>query len=426
MTDTTTLSHTPEPGTFRFLHTSDWQLGMDRWFLGEEASPRYREARLRVIETLLEIAQERGCAAVVVAGDVFDDNLVDRVTWRRAVDILRGSPVPVFLLPGNHDPYDAASVYRSPEFRALAPTVQVLSDSTPHRVTGEQGPDADIVGAPLLSKYMSVDPVATVLAELRAEDSAEDSAEGNTEDNGEKARAAVRVVVGHGATESRESGADPSIIDVDGAAQACAESVVDVVALGDTHSVVNLHPSGTVWYSGSPEVTDFREQHGGGEHRSGFVLITDVTPAEAGPSTVEVEEVATGQWRFLALAAEITGPEDLDTWLYRLEGLPDKRTTVVKYALSGSVDLAISARLDEEMERLVPSFAALYPRERLMDLHVIPGDEELAGADWPGVIGVAATELSEAAAEGDAASRDALRLLYRLSPTTAVATGQGE
>ncbi|MGJ0184919.1 metallophosphoesterase family protein [Corynebacterium glyciniphilum] len=406
------LPMTPGPGVFRFLHTSDWQLGMDRWFLGEEAGPRYREARLAAVERLLDVAKARQCAAVVVAGDVFDDNLVDPVTWRRTVDILRRSPVPVFLLPGNHDPYDAASVYRSRDFDELTPAVQVLNDSRPRTVPGttDGSPTAEIIGAPLLSKYMSTDPVASVLAR---------AAETGGPDHTERAEdRTVKILVGHGATESRSSGEDPAVIDVDAAARACRDGVIDMLALGDTHSVTSLHPDGTVWYSGSPEVTDFREEGGGGEARSGYALVVDVLPAsgkDAGrTSQVSVEEVKTGRWSFLALAAQINSREDVAEWINRLEDIRDKRTTVVKYTLTGSVDLATAAVLDEELDRIAPAFAALYPRRRLMDLHVVPGDEELADADWPGVVGVAARGLADRASH-DAAARDALRLLYRLS-----------
>ncbi|WP_420098833.1 metallophosphoesterase family protein [Corynebacterium sp.] len=425
-----TLPTTPEPGVFRFLHTSDWQLGMDRWFLGAEAGPRYREARLAAVERLLSVAQDRHCAAVVVAGDVFDDNLVDPVTWRRAVDILRRSPVPVFLLPGNHDPYDAASVYRSREFDDLAPTVQVLTDSSPRTVPGlpEETPSAQIIGAPLLSKYMSSDPVAAALSGESGGDA------------GDIDRARVRILVGHGASESRTSDDDPAVIDVAAAAEACRAGTIDMLALGDTHSVTSLHPDGTVWYSGSPEVTDFLEEGGGGESRSGYALVVDVRPAggdtvggPVGPSDVQVEEVRTGRWRFLALSAHINNRDDVTEWVARLDGLPDKRTTVVKYALTGSVDLSTAAALDEEHDRIAPAFAALYPRRRLMDLHVVPGDEELADADWPGVVGVAARDLVARLDRGDGidrgdgvdnvphtdtTARDALRLLYRLSATT--------
>lgn len=412
----------PEDGVFRFMHTSDWQLGMDRWFLGDEAGPRYREARLAAVERLLVTAGERGCAAVVVAGDVFDDNLVDPVTWRRAVDILRRSPVPVFLLPGNHDPYDAASVYRSREFDDLAPTVQVLTDSRPRTVArgGEEvdgAVPAEILGAPLLSKYMSADPVASALsgsgAGISSAGTGDDAEAGGLE---QKQPGAVRILVGHGATQSRTSGGDPAVIDVDAAAAACRDGVIDFLALGDTHSVGCLHQDGTVWYSGSPEVTDFREEDGGGEGRSGHALIVDITPVAGRPaSTVGVEDIRTGRWRFQALSAQINGPQDVEEWIGRLEEMQEKRTTVVKYALTGTVDLATAAVLDQEMERMRPAFAALYERQRLMDLHVVPGDQELVGADWPGVVGVAARHLADRGPHEDETAQDALRLLYRLS-----------
>lgn len=414
--------------TVRILHTSDWQLGMKRWFLGEEAGPRYQEARLAVIERMLDLAVTASCSAVVVAGDVFDDNLVDDRTWRRAVDILRRSPVPVFLLPGNHDPYDPASIYRDPVFDDLRPTVQVLTDSTAHLVpaTVDGAPDLEIVGAPLLSKYMATDTVAAALREIRGRDAADTADTADTADGTATSGTAgrVRVLVGHGATSSRTSGADPAVIDVDAAAAACRDRTVDYVALGDTHSATRLHPDGTVYYSGSPEPTDFREEDGGGEGRSGFALLVDVTAdpgtpaAPATPATVEVTEVPVGTWHFLALSARIDSADDVDAWADRLEDLPDKRTTVVKYALTGTVDLATGARLDGETARLVPSFAALYPRERLMDLHTVPGDGELADADWPGAVGVAARDLVDRAGTGDTTARDALRLLYRLSAGT--------
>lgn len=409
------MTDTPRPPhAVRILHTSDWQLGMDRWFLGDEAGPRYREARLAVIERLLRLAVDRDCGAVVVAGDVFDDNLVDDRTLRRAVDILRSSPVPVYLLPGNHDPYDPASIYRDPVFEELRPTVEVLTDSTPRRVptaTDSGTLRLEIIGAPLLSKYMSADPVAATLRLLRDRDTEE------TED-AVSAAARVRVLVGHGAVTSRSATEDPVIIDIEEAAQACRDRVVDYVALGDTHSATTLHPDGTVRYSGSPEPTDFREEDGGGEGRSGYALVVElaVDPEHPeAPASVSVDEVKIGHWHFLALSAPVDSDTDVTDWMGRLDALPDKRTTVVKYALTGTVDLATGARLDRETARRVPSFAALYPRERLMDLHIVPGDGELTDAHWPGAVGDAARVLTQRTAGGDETARDALRLLYRLS-----------
>ena len=83
----------------RFLHTADWQLGMRRHFLTEEALPRYRQARIDAIRTIGEIAEEQRCAFIVVAGDVFESNQIDPRTLRLTLEALDAIPVPVYLLP---------------------------------------------------------------------------------------------------------------------------------------------------------------------------------------------------------------------------------------------------------------------------------------------------------------------------------------
>ena len=112
--------------TARFLHTADWQLGMRRHFLKEEALPRYMQARIDAIVRIGEIAAKEEFEFVVVAGDVFESNQVDRRTSSRALEALATIRCPVYLLPGNHDPYDAASLYRAREFEPY-----VLTSSEP-------------------------------------------------------------------------------------------------------------------------------------------------------------------------------------------------------------------------------------------------------------------------------------------------------
>ena len=100
----------------RFLHTSDWQLGMTRHFFSEGVQERFAQSRFDAIRKLGRIAGEEDCRFMVVCGDVFESNLVDRKTVSRALEALKDVSVPVYLLPGNHDPLNAASVYRSTTF----------------------------------------------------------------------------------------------------------------------------------------------------------------------------------------------------------------------------------------------------------------------------------------------------------------------
>ena len=55
----------------RFLHTSDWQFGMTRHFLSEEAQARYTQARFDAIRTMGRIAKEKQCQFMLVCGDSF-------------------------------------------------------------------------------------------------------------------------------------------------------------------------------------------------------------------------------------------------------------------------------------------------------------------------------------------------------------------
>ena len=57
-----------------FIHSSDFQLGMTRWFLDDDAQSRFDDSRLRAIARLGDLAEESGAEFIVVAGDVFDAN----------------------------------------------------------------------------------------------------------------------------------------------------------------------------------------------------------------------------------------------------------------------------------------------------------------------------------------------------------------
>ena len=57
-----------------FIHTSDFQLGMSRWFLSPAAQSRFDDDREEAVARLGELASETGAEFIVVAGDVFEHN----------------------------------------------------------------------------------------------------------------------------------------------------------------------------------------------------------------------------------------------------------------------------------------------------------------------------------------------------------------
>src|SRR4030043_257218 len=146
-----------------FLHPSDWHLGMPRRFLSEEAQARYTQARFDAIRTMGRIAKEKQCRFMLVCGDSFESNQVDRKTVARAIEALKEVTVPVYLLPGNHDPLNAASVYRSSTFLEKKPAhVHIIDTTVPVQV--DVG--FELVGAPWLSKRQNHNPIVDLLNTL--------------------------------------------------------------------------------------------------------------------------------------------------------------------------------------------------------------------------------------------------------------------
>lgn len=376
--------------SIRFLHTSDLQLGMTRWFLDGEAQARFDEARIRTIDRLGEIASGHDCAFIVIAGDVFEHNSLNQRTTGRAVDALRRLPVPVYLLPGNHDPLVADSIF----YRAQGEGIHVITDAEPIQVTAA----VELIGAPLTAKRATTDLVRHALEPLAPTDD-------------------IRIAVGHGQAESRSNDAAPDQIDLAFVEERLADGTIDYLALGDTHSTRAVGSSRRVWFSGAPETTDFHdltEGTEGGEIDSGNALVVTVEKSSATEANVEVEKVPVGQWTFEALTREVSSLEDVDEFLDTLRAYPHKETTVIKYALRGTLNVTATRRLEAGLEEWRPVFAALYERDRLMDLHLEPGADELTALDISGFASSALAELLDEA-EADPAARDAVNLMFRLT-----------
>ncbi|MBW9211577.1 metallophosphoesterase [Mumia sp. zg.B53] len=372
----------------RFIATADWQLGMTAWFLGDEARARFQQARLDAVRRIGDLAAERDAAFAVVCGDVFESNQLDRAIVARTFEVLRGFSVPVVLLPGNHDPLDAASIYDSRVFAERKPDhVHVLRDSAPFTVV--EG--AEVVGAPWFGKHPTRDLVADACAGLRPT-------------SGDL----VRVVAGHGVASTFNPDRDAlAAIDVPTLTKALDSGRAHVAVLGDRHSTTEIESR--IWYAGAPEVTSRREDD------PGNVLVVDVDPESR---AVTVDPVRVGRWRFEVVEQELASSEDVDRLADRLEQMPDKDRTAVWLALSGTLSTAEMARLDGVLEHGSDLFARLDAWERHTDLVVLPDGHDFADLGLSGFAQAALDELAELArsdAPDATVAQDALGLLYRLA-----------
>lgn len=371
----------------RFLHTSDWQLGMTRHFLAGEAQSRYSAARTDAIRTIGRVAERERCEFVLVCGDVFESNQVSAQTVRRALDAMREVPVPVYLLPGNHDPLDASSVFTSTVFADACPEhVHVLAEPGP--VPVREG--LELVAAPWFSKRPLTDLVGAVLTDLVAD--------GTT-----------RVVVGHGALDAlTPDPAGAAVIRLAAIERAVADGAIHYVALGDRHSRLSMGLGGRVQYSGSPEVTSFREEV------PGDVLVVNLD-TDGDP---QVSSHHVGTWQFRTERHDLATRPDVENLDALLSGLPGRDRTVIRHALTGTLSLSDKAMLDAMLVRQADHLAALFPLERESDLAVMVDGAELADLGVSGFVATAAEDLvtaAQASGPDAAAAQDALSLLYRLA-----------
>src|SRR6201998_386407 len=212
----------------RFVHTADWQLGMTRHFLAGEAQPRYSAARRDAVAGLRSLVADVGAEFVVVAGDVLGHTQLSPQVVSQSLEAMRAIGIPVYLLPGNHDPLDASSVYTSALFTAERPdNVVVLDRAGIHQVR----PGLEIVAAPWRSKAPTTDLVAEVL-------------------DGVAADGVTRILVAHGGVDVLDPDRDkPSLIRLAQLDDAVARAAVHYVALGDKHSLTKGRNSGRVWDS---------------------------------------------------------------------------------------------------------------------------------------------------------------------------------
>ncbi|MDY7092450.1 MAG: metallophosphoesterase [Acidobacteriota bacterium] len=371
----------------RFLHTADWQLGLKLRFLDGDRGAKLRLERFEVVRRLAAAAHEHAVEAVVVAGDVFDDNAVGAATLQAARDALAAfAPIPVLLLPGNHDAATPESA-----LRRLAPEEHGLDHVRPLLVA-EPLTIGDTVyyPCPLLRRHTHDDPTRWL-----------PSRQDGTHEDGD----AVRVAIAHGGVlDFGESTESPNLI----AAEEVLARGFDYLALGDWHGLLRFGSAGwgdRVWYSGTPEPTRFEEKE------PGRALVVEIDGAGEEPR-VEVLELARSRW--LTESRTLDGEAAVDELERWLKELPERSWTLLRLQLDGALSLAQRARLD----RLLAAAGEELLELRLDDGRLVtePSEEDLAQLRLEGFVGRAVERLrKESTREEDgAAAQGALRLLYRL------------
>lgn len=226
----------------RFLHTSDWHLGLNVKHAGEAAA-RLREERWAAARRIAGIAREQSVDFVLIAGDLFDSNAPAPAEIREAAASLGAFPAPVYVIPGNHDPDVPGGPWEHPSWNE-SPHVTRLLQAEAITAAG-----CTIYPCPLRSRWQGHQPLDWI-PPRKPEDG-------------------VRLGLAHG---SLDTAGGPI------AADASLRYDLDYLALGDWHSVSqDLQPGVRQAYSGTPEADSF------GQRDPGFVLVVEIDEPLARP-----------------------------------------------------------------------------------------------------------------------------------------------
>jgi DNA repair exonuclease SbcCD nuclease subunit len=358
----------------RLLHTADWQIGMKAEALGGSGE-RVREERLAAGRRVVEVGKAHGVEFFLIAGDLFEDNAVNRVLVQKVADIVAQFGGPVFIIPGNHDPLVPGSVWEHPAWNSSR-NVQILWNETPMQVPG-----GILFASAAREKHSGRNPVVWIPAE-RAD--------------------AIRIGVAHGTVEGIRQDEPDYPIPRDAAQRAC----LDYLALGHWHSYATYpDPEGVVRmaYSGTHETTKF------GERDSGNALIVDIPSAGAPPSIMPVR---TGGLTWTTIEKELREPGDLRLLKEQVDTFPDSGSTLVEVCLSGILTADDRAELAHLEDILASRF--LSGRMDASRLRPSPEDDSWLSSLPLGVVREAAGRLRQMASAGGESSGSASRALMEL------------
>lgn len=281
----------------KFLHTSDWQIGMKAESVGSKGD-QVREERLNAAGRVVQAAIEHSAEFILLTGDVFEDNAVDRLLVRRVGDMLGRFTGHTYIIPGNHDPLLPGSVWDHIVWKS-ATNITILSKSEPVQLDS-----CTLFPCPLHEKYSTKNPTSWISA---------------------KAETKIAIGMAHG-TVLGIQGAENDYPIPRNAATALG---LDYLAIGHWHSFSRYDdPAGIcrMAYSGTHETTKF------GERDSGKAILVEISARGATPT---LTPIPTGGLDWLAIDQPISQPGSLKHLIQRLTQLPKPASTLVRVRLTG-------------------------------------------------------------------------------------------
>lgn len=391
----------------RFLHLADVHIGFRVTRFDEPVARKLREARFQSLDNALQIAHDKGAEFILIAGDLFDDNTVSRVEAQRLYDMLKGKDMAVYVLPGNHDPYCAGSVWQRPPWNETAGTsIHVLANCEP--VRAKEG--VTLYPCPVTHTTSRSDPTGWI----------SESVEGD----------GIRIGVAHGSVMDRETlpeddhpipanAADVALLDYlalghwhqprdfvghDGAKRMCYPGTIEQMAFGATSDV------SVGWAAYAPGAD--REEFCGSA--PGQALVVQIAAPRAAPV---IERVPTRQYVWKDERIAVSDDHHFEGVFAEIAKRDQPERTLLRLALEGVLSADSMLRLDGFREMLSRYMYCELDADRLM---LVPDDERLEEAAGQEVVGQVLRRIKQAlSGEANAAERScaekAILLLYRVA-----------
>ncbi|WP_412754353.1 metallophosphoesterase family protein [Legionella donaldsonii] len=325
----------------KFIHTADWQIGKQFANIKGDIAAFLREARFDVIKTLAGLANKHKADAILVAGDVFDANEVSDTTIRKTLNAMQEYKGPWILLPGNHDP-------------ALAQSVWTRMKSLPEKTN-------NIILA-LAPEPISVanDELLILPAPLKLRHEFRDLTKWY--DTFKAPSSAFKVGLAHGSIEGflPESAEIHNMISY----QRIEKAELDYLALGDWHG--QLKVSAKAWYAGTPEQDRFHD------NEPGKALLVTLNKNDKEP---KVESLDTGKYRWHKIQFDIFTTKDIEALNDDFSKFQSAENQVISLRLNGNLSLENHQQLDQSLDSWKAKFAMLEIDDT--SLKLTPSEQDL-------------------------------------------------
>ena len=253
----------------KLIHGADFHLDAPFAALSPEKARQRRAEQRQLLSRLADLAEEEGADLVLLSGDLLDGGETYQETVEALSHALGQIKAPVFIAPGNHDPYGPRSAYAG---TAWPDNVHIFTSVQPE---GVELPELGCVvhGAAFTTPQADRSPLVGFSAPRDG-------------------RIHLMTLHGDVAGQGRYGPIRPEDI---------AESGLTYLALGHIHACSGLQQAGeTCWaYPGCPEGRGFDE--------TGEKGVLAVTVADGG--AVSARLVPLARRRYEIVEADVTGAE---------------------------------------------------------------------------------------------------------------------